>query len=104
MEQNIDSLTLFVKNRINEKRYLHSLGTAKEAAEREARETIERAELEGREAAEAHYDEEMNGLEREIERLRSDAGQQEEALRSAGDARVSDVADELVRYVAPVAE
>ncbi len=33
MKQNIDSMTLFVKNRINEKRYLHSLGTAKEAAE-----------------------------------------------------------------------
>lgn len=70
-------------------------------AEREAREVVERAEREGREAAEAHYNAEMNGLEREIERLRMDASQQEEALRSAGEARVSDVADELVGYVAP---
>ncbi len=32
MEHNIDDMALFVKKRINEKRYLHSLNTAKEAA------------------------------------------------------------------------
>jgi hypothetical protein len=74
---------------------------AREAAEREARGLIERAEREGREAAEAHYDAEMIGLEREIERLRTEARRQEEALRSTGETRVSDVSDELVGYVAP---
>ncbi len=77
---------------------------AREAAEREARETIERAEREGREAAEALYRQEMEGLEREIERLRADAREQEDALRTTGEARVAGVADELVGYVAPVPE
>ncbi len=76
----------------------------REAAEREARETIDRAEREGREAAEALYRQEMDGLEREIGRLRVDAREQEEALRTTGEARVAGVADELVGYVAPAPE
>jgi hypothetical protein len=76
----------------------------REAAEREARETIDRAEREGREAAEALYTQEMDGLEREIERLRANAREQEDALRTTGEARVAGVADELVGYVAPAPE
>jgi hypothetical protein len=74
---------------------------AREAAAQEARGTIERAEREGHEAAEARYEREMNGLELEIERLRADARTEEDALRSTGEARVAGVADELVGYVAP---
>lgn len=77
---------------------------AKETAEREARETIEQTEREGREAAEAQSGQEMDSLEREIERLRMDARRQEETLRSTGEASVAGVADELVGYVAPVSE
>jgi uncharacterized membrane protein len=77
---------------------------AKEAAAKEARETIDRAEREGREAAEALYGQEMDGLEREIERLRADSREQEVALRSSGEARIAGVADELVGYVAPAPE
>ena len=74
---------------------------AREAAAREARETVARAEREGREAAEALYQREMDGLEREIDRLRTDTALQEDALRTLGGRRVSQVVDELVGYVAP---
>lgn len=77
---------------------------AKEAAAEEARVMVERGEREGREAAKAHFDEEMDRLDREIERLRTDARRQEEVLRATGEARVSEVADELVGYVAPAPE
>jgi hypothetical protein len=74
---------------------------AREAAAQEARATIERAERGGHEAAEARYGREMNALELEIERLRANARTEEDALRSAGEARVAGVADELVGYIAP---
>jgi hypothetical protein len=79
-------------------------GAAKEAAAKEARETIDRAEREGREAADALYTQEMDALEREIEQERIDARQQEDALRSAGERQLPRVADDLVGYVAPAAE
>jgi vacuolar-type H+-ATPase subunit E/Vma4 len=74
---------------------------ATEGAEREAREAVERAEEEGRDAAGALYRQEMDGLDREIERMRVDARVEEDALRSIGESRVSEVVDELVGYVAP---
>lgn len=76
----------------------------REAAGREARESIDRAEREGREAAEALYEREMADLERGIERLRMESREREDALRSIGETHVSGVADELVDYVAPVRE
>lgn len=74
---------------------------AREAAEREARDTVERAGQEGHEAAEALYRQEMAVLQREIERLRTDAFAEGEALRRIGERRIDRVADELVGYVAP---
>jgi vacuolar-type H+-ATPase subunit H len=77
---------------------------AKETAAREARETVDRADQEGREAAEALYTQEMDGLDREIERIRTDARGQEDALRSTGESRVAKVADDLVGFVAAAPE
>ena len=73
---------------------------AREGAEREARETVERAEEEGRDAAEALYRQEMDGLEGEIRRLQTETRDKEDALRATGDSRVAEVAEELVRLVA----
>ena len=77
---------------------------AREMAAHEARETVERAEREGLEAAEALHEREMADLEHEIERIRTDAAGLEDALRSTGESRISEVADELVGYVAPAQE
>ncbi len=77
---------------------------AREAAEREAREMVERAEDEGRDAAAALYRQEMDGLEREVERVRVEAHAQEEDLRATGERNVPRVADDLVGYVAPAPE
>ena len=77
---------------------------AREAAEREARGTIEQAEEEGRDAAEALYRQKMDDLEGEIEGIRRDARLQEDALRHAGERHLTLAADDLVGYVAPAAE
>ncbi len=76
----------------------------KEAGAREAREEIERAGREGRQAAEALFEGAMDALEREIELVRMDARVQEAALRSAGETHVSEVVADLVRFVAPTSE
>lgn len=82
--------------------------TAREEAERriaearsEATGILQQAEQEGEQAARAHYQNELEKIRGQIERMRTEGLQEAESIRTKGEGRLQKAVERLVRAVAP---